>query len=220
MKNTCVVFLIYPNHSFPSLPAVDAGSILKVVSITQENWSTEEVVLEELQVFQVFVRLHTHTQTHKWRNTSSHTFVRCQLFSSRARLLRSYTNSATPMEFSELLINKLICCFYSNSAPTMYVYGGVKVCLLYFLQVPTPILSMEMSSKQVRPRSRWFRSHTLPTLFLHVLSALCLHSCHVHSVVCICLMWHKTYCFLNFFILNSFTYSTFPSLSLTFPIFL
>uniref|UniRef100_A0A3Q2WIZ6 Sema domain, immunoglobulin domain (Ig), short basic domain, secreted, (semaphorin) 3D n=1 Tax=Haplochromis burtoni TaxID=8153 RepID=A0A3Q2WIZ6_HAPBU len=28
----------------------DVGSILKVVSITQENWSTEEVVLEELQV--------------------------------------------------------------------------------------------------------------------------------------------------------------------------
>ncbi|KAJ3596162.1 hypothetical protein NHX12_002571, partial [Muraenolepis orangiensis] len=31
----------------------DAGSVLKVVSIPQENWSTEEVVLEELQVFQV-----------------------------------------------------------------------------------------------------------------------------------------------------------------------
>nr|XP_015820115.2 semaphorin-3D isoform X1 [Nothobranchius furzeri] len=31
----------------------DAGSVLKVVSITQENWSTEEVILEELQVFQV-----------------------------------------------------------------------------------------------------------------------------------------------------------------------
>ncbi|KAM9377037.1 semaphorin-3D isoform 1-T2 [Pholidichthys leucotaenia] len=30
----------------------DVGSVLKVVSITQENWSTEEVVLEELQVFQ------------------------------------------------------------------------------------------------------------------------------------------------------------------------
>ncbi|KAL0968320.1 hypothetical protein UPYG_G00265300 [Umbra pygmaea] len=30
----------------------DAGSILKVVSITQDNWSTEEVILEELQVFQ------------------------------------------------------------------------------------------------------------------------------------------------------------------------
>ncbi|XP_046720708.1 semaphorin-3D isoform X2 [Silurus meridionalis] len=29
----------------------DAGSILKVVSITQENWAAEEVVLEELQVF-------------------------------------------------------------------------------------------------------------------------------------------------------------------------
>ncbi|XP_068595894.1 semaphorin-3D [Brachionichthys hirsutus] len=31
----------------------EAGSVLKVVSITQENWSTEEVILEELQVFQV-----------------------------------------------------------------------------------------------------------------------------------------------------------------------
>ncbi|XP_037539412.1 semaphorin-3D [Nematolebias whitei] len=31
----------------------DAGSVLKVVSITQENWSTEEVILEELQLFQV-----------------------------------------------------------------------------------------------------------------------------------------------------------------------
>uniref|UniRef100_A0A674CD88 Sema domain, immunoglobulin domain (Ig), short basic domain, secreted, (semaphorin) 3D n=1 Tax=Salmo trutta TaxID=8032 RepID=A0A674CD88_SALTR len=30
----------------------DAGSVLKVVSITQENWSTEEVILEELSLFQ------------------------------------------------------------------------------------------------------------------------------------------------------------------------
>ncbi|XP_028305226.1 semaphorin-3D isoform X2 [Gouania willdenowi] len=30
----------------------DVGTVLKVVSITQENWSTEEVVLEELQVFE------------------------------------------------------------------------------------------------------------------------------------------------------------------------
>uniref|UniRef100_A0A4W5LHC3 Sema domain, immunoglobulin domain (Ig), short basic domain, secreted, (semaphorin) 3D n=1 Tax=Hucho hucho TaxID=62062 RepID=A0A4W5LHC3_9TELE len=30
----------------------DAGSVLKVVSISQENWSTEEVILEELLVFQ------------------------------------------------------------------------------------------------------------------------------------------------------------------------
>ncbi|TRZ01202.1 hypothetical protein DNTS_026102 [Danionella cerebrum] len=29
----------------------DVGSILKVVSITQENWSSEEIILEELQVF-------------------------------------------------------------------------------------------------------------------------------------------------------------------------
>ncbi|KAJ0069427.1 hypothetical protein NL108_006033, partial [Boleophthalmus pectinirostris] len=31
----------------------DVGSVLKVVSISQENWATEEVILEELQVFQV-----------------------------------------------------------------------------------------------------------------------------------------------------------------------
>ncbi|XP_067246133.1 semaphorin-3D [Chanodichthys erythropterus] len=29
----------------------DMGSVLKVVSITQENWSTEEIILEELKVF-------------------------------------------------------------------------------------------------------------------------------------------------------------------------
>lgn len=30
----------------------DVGSVLKVVSITQDNWANEEVILEELQVFQ------------------------------------------------------------------------------------------------------------------------------------------------------------------------
>lgn len=58
---------INPSSLPPSLPpaslsVLDAGSVLKVVSITQENWSTEEVVLEELQVFQVFV-LNTATLT-------------------------------------------------------------------------------------------------------------------------------------------------------------
>lgn len=108
-----------------------------------------------------------------------------------------YTNSAMPMDFSKLL-NKLTCCFYSNSAPTVYYYGGVKadeVCVFYFLQVPTPILSIEISSKQVWPHSHPFYSHTLPTLFLHVFPAVCLHSCHMHPVVCISLMWHKAYCF-------------------------
>uniref|UniRef100_A0A8C1VTL9 Sema domain, immunoglobulin domain (Ig), short basic domain, secreted, (semaphorin) 3D n=1 Tax=Cyprinus carpio TaxID=7962 RepID=A0A8C1VTL9_CYPCA len=33
----------------------DMGSVLKVVSITQENWYTEEIILEELQVFKVYV---------------------------------------------------------------------------------------------------------------------------------------------------------------------
>uniref|UniRef100_A0A7N6BDZ1 Sema domain, immunoglobulin domain (Ig), short basic domain, secreted, (semaphorin) 3D n=1 Tax=Anabas testudineus TaxID=64144 RepID=A0A7N6BDZ1_ANATE len=44
----------------------DVGSILKVVSITQENWSTEEVVLEELQVFQVLYTIQLHTQIHEY----------------------------------------------------------------------------------------------------------------------------------------------------------
>lgn len=55
IKNTCCVLLPL------SLSVADAGSILKVVSITQENWSTEEVVLEELQVFQVFFCTATRT---------------------------------------------------------------------------------------------------------------------------------------------------------------
>lgn len=44
---------------------VDVGSVLKVVSITQENWSTEEVVLEELQVFQVLCSTRVDTSTNK-----------------------------------------------------------------------------------------------------------------------------------------------------------
>lgn len=36
----------------------DAGTVLKVVTITQEDWVTEEVLLEELQVFQVRRKLH------------------------------------------------------------------------------------------------------------------------------------------------------------------
>lgn len=36
------------------LCAADVGSVLKVVSISQNTWSTEEVILEELQVFQVW----------------------------------------------------------------------------------------------------------------------------------------------------------------------
>ena len=42
-----------PHLLLASCFVADVGSVLKVVSITQENWSTEEVVLEELQVFQV-----------------------------------------------------------------------------------------------------------------------------------------------------------------------
>lgn len=32
---------------------LDDGKVLKVVSIPKENWETEEIILEELSVFQV-----------------------------------------------------------------------------------------------------------------------------------------------------------------------
>lgn len=45
------------------LSVTDAGTVLKVVSITRDQWSTEEIVLEELQVFQVGWTPHAHTHT-------------------------------------------------------------------------------------------------------------------------------------------------------------
>lgn len=58
-----MTYLTYSSHTSFLVPysVIDAGSILKVVSITQENWSTEEVVLEELQVFQVWSSTQAHT---------------------------------------------------------------------------------------------------------------------------------------------------------------
>lgn len=166
-----------------------------------------------------------HSYTHKsikYRNTSTRAFIRCklfdrrcQLFSSRprwdSRLIRQWNIHhvlQTLQRWWILLMNKLICCFYSNSAPAMHIYWDVKVgevCLFYFLQVPTPILSMEMSSKQVRPHSHPFYSHTVPTLFLHVFSALMPHTfsrVHMPDVAQDIL----------FFIPNSFMYSIFLSL--------
>lgn len=53
LKQLSEDILVVISPLFLSVSLLDVGSILKVVSITQENWSTEEVVLEELQVFQV-----------------------------------------------------------------------------------------------------------------------------------------------------------------------
>lgn len=36
----------------------DVGTVLKVVSITKEKWTKEEVVLEELQIFKVSINSH------------------------------------------------------------------------------------------------------------------------------------------------------------------
>lgn len=36
----------------------DIGTVLKVVSITKEKWTKEEVVLEELQIFKVSINSH------------------------------------------------------------------------------------------------------------------------------------------------------------------
>lgn len=57
-------------------------------------------------------------------------------------------------------INQHFVVFHSNTAPRMCVHRDVKAVQLSlfdfffsFWQVPTPILSMEMSTKQVRPHS-------------------------------------------------------------------
>uniref|UniRef100_A0A8C2Q027 Sema domain, immunoglobulin domain (Ig), short basic domain, secreted, (semaphorin) 3D n=1 Tax=Cyprinus carpio TaxID=7962 RepID=A0A8C2Q027_CYPCA len=51
----------------------DMGSVLKVVSITQENWYTEEIILEELQVFKVYVaNMRARRQDIKHGDPSSH----------------------------------------------------------------------------------------------------------------------------------------------------
>lgn len=47
---------------------LDMGSVLKVVSITQENWSTEEIILEELQVFKVNVAKRMNEKQHTNKN--------------------------------------------------------------------------------------------------------------------------------------------------------
>lgn len=41
---------------------------MKVVSITQENWSTEEIILEELQVFKVNVGKRMNEKQHTNKN--------------------------------------------------------------------------------------------------------------------------------------------------------
>lgn len=71
-----------------------------MVSITQENWSTEEVVLEELQVFKV--------------------------------------SSTSPLKHKQTQVTDVADSFMIMN-------------MILLLQVPTPILSMVMSSKKVCP---------------------------------------------------------------------
>lgn len=49
-----IVHLPYSKYLF-----LDDGTVLKVVSIPKENWETEEIILEELSVFQVIQFCHT-----------------------------------------------------------------------------------------------------------------------------------------------------------------
>lgn len=76
--------------------AADVGSVLKVVSITQENWLTEEVVLEELQVFQV--RCPTRTHRHA-QHTSFGLFVftmSCAFINCRNSSIAPFSGTADP----------------------------------------------------------------------------------------------------------------------------
>lgn len=119
---------VYDNHlrmeiKTPLLPvscsAVDAGSVLKVVSITQENWSNEEVVLEELQVFQVWFTTQPHTHTVYLR---TNTYTRCiPAISASSTIVWQLPNQAVKhsshlfyiyiYKHRWISLNKLICFF-------------------------------------------------------------------------------------------------------------
>lgn len=69
---------------------LDMGSVLKVVSITQENWSTEEIILEKLQVFKVYVakRMNEKQHTNKINKQKVHLLT---------ILVHSFTQSHSPI---------------------------------------------------------------------------------------------------------------------------
>lgn len=183
-----------------SLFVVDAGSVLKVVSITQENWSTEEVVLEELQVFQVLCSTKLHTSTN----------IGLLLFPVSTAFWLVMVTVLQPCSVGQLIIGQnnpssLRCTNFNELLQTHLL--SVIVIFIY-LQVPTPILSMEMSSKQVRPHSPPFYSHTHPTLLLHMFSA------HIHATCiqsCVYAWWGAL-----LLIANSFMYSVVLCLSSSF----
>lgn len=74
---------------------------------------------------------------------------------------------------------------FTNSAPTMYVYWGVKVCFTFCrFRLPSSVW------RCLQNRFVLIRNHFYPHSF-HLTFAydLCLHSRHTHSVLCICLMY-------------------------------
>ncbi len=76
----------------------------------------------------------------------------------------------------------------------MDIYWGVEggeTCLFYFLQVPTPILSMEMSSKQVQSHSHPFYSLLLfmPHAFSQIHVALGTRHTFLKSLIHTCIQF-------------------------------
>lgn len=75
---------------------LDDGRVLKVVSIPKENWETEEIILEELSVFQVIGIGHTFL-TQCFPQVSPRLRVTCYvIFSYRLPLVTLPANHSFP----------------------------------------------------------------------------------------------------------------------------
>ncbi len=207
MKNTCRVLLPV------SLSVADAGSILKVVSITQENWSTEEVVLEELQVFQVFLRstaTHTNPQnTETWAHTLS---FAASFLIDNANCSPAALSGTVDSSDSEIFIMPLL--YKLRSADGFFWTINQQTHLLFLLKQCSSNAYFNEVWKLVKficftfcrlplPSSVWrcllnrfgLILHFIHTLFPHYFCTSSPLSCPMHSVLCICLLWHETYCF-------------------------
>lgn len=88
----------------------------------------------------------------------------------------------------------------------------VKFVCFTFCRFPLP----SSVWRCLRNRFGLILTHFIPTLFPRYFCMSSPLSCPIHSVVCICLMWHRTYCFLS----PIHSCIQFSSLSLAFPMFL
>lgn len=90
-----VVHLPYSKYLF-----LDDGKVLKVVSIPKENQESEEIILEELSVFQVTQFCHTiFTQSYTFPLVSSCPLLTCNMiFSCRMYLVTIPAKAHLPQQ--------------------------------------------------------------------------------------------------------------------------